>query len=316
MSDQRCRLSNYDYSIVRPYMVTLKMHPKAAPLSVLDPASRLGLRHTPLTKPFVSIITTRLARYFKQTISVTRFVLMPNHIHLIIYLNPTDQTPKPNLIVVVEKLICFLTQAYHRIMGETDFAPIDPSWDDSISFTPQAYQRMRAYIDENPRRALLRRASQFCKCRTYRAKDGQRWWYYGDLNLVKRPTILPVECSRKIRPLSPLWEQWRTCAQKIRAGCAGVGTFMSPCEKQVMETILEAGGALIILLPQGISPYWHPGAEMESLCAQGRVLYLTPFAFEAAQPSTATLYQRCHQGGGLKEMMVRLAHNITAPPRA
>jgi hypothetical protein len=90
---------------------------------------------------------------------------------------------------------------------------------------------------------------------------------------------------------------------------------MSPCEKAVQTTILQNGGSLIILLPQGISPYWHPSAEMETLCAQGRILYLTPFAFNPAQASPSELYKRCHTGGGLKEVIAKIACNISSPPR-
>jgi hypothetical protein len=240
---------------------------------------------------------------------------MPNHIHLLIYLNKLPTAKRTNLIIVVEKCIAFLTEAYHQIYGPTDFQPLNPSWDDAIAFTPEATRRMRQYIDENPFRAHRRQTSDFCKYRTYQAKDGTQWWYYGNLALVKLPTILAVECSRKISPGSPLWNEWQKTAASLTASGAGIGTFMSPCEKAVQSTILQNGCSLIVLLPQGISPYWHPGAEMEALCAQGRILYLTPFAFESAQASASELYKRCHAGGGLKEIMAKIACNIPPPPR-
>lgn len=315
MQDKRYRLSGYDYSRARAYMVTLKMHPQAKPLSVLAPTTKLGLTYTPLTAPFTEVIVKRLVSYFQGGISVRRFVLMPNHIHILFYLNKIPNKRRTNLIIVVEKCIKFLTEAYHQIYGPTTFQPLNPSWDDSIAFTAEAARRMRRYIDENPFRAHLRQHSDFCSCRTYRAKDGQQWWYYGNFSLVKLPTILAVECSRKILPNTPLWEKWLAVASSLTSASAGIGTFMSPCEKAVQDAILQSGGSLIILLPQGISPYWHPSAEMETLCAQGRVLYLTPFPYEAAQPPACVLYQRCHAGGGLKEVMAKIACNIPSPPR-
>ena len=315
MQDKRYRLSGYDYSKARGYMVTLKMHPQAEPLSVLAPNTKLGIQYTPLTAPFTEVLTKRLPAYFRGGISVRRFILMPNHIHVLIYLNKLPAAKRTNLIIVVEKCIKFLTEAYHQVHGATSFPPINPSWDDSIAFTPEATRRMRQYIDDNPFRAHLRKTSDFCKCRVYRAKDGQQWWYYGNLSLVKLPTILAVECSRKITPGSTLWHAWEKVAASLTSSGAGIGTFMSSCEKAVQATILRNGGSLIILLPQGISSYWHPSAEMDTLCAQGRVLYLTPFAFEAAQPPVSVLYKRCHTGGGLKEIMAKVACNIPSPPR-
>jgi hypothetical protein len=315
MQNKRYRLSGYDYSTARAYMVTLKMHPQAAPLSVLAPTTKLGITYTSLTAPFTEVITKRLVAYFRGGVSVRRFILMPNHIHILFYLNKCSDKRATNLIIVAEKCITFLTEAYHQIHGPTSFRPINTSWDDSIAFTPEAARRMRKYIDDNPFRTHLRQHSDFCKCRTYHAKDGRQWWYYGNLSLVKLPTILAVECSRKILPDTPLWETWLETASTLSTTGAGIGTFMSPCEKAVQNTILQNGGSLIILLPQGISSYWHPSAEMETLCTQGRILYLTPFAFEAAQPPASVLYQRCHAGGGLKELMSQLACNIISPPR-
>lgn len=315
MSEQRYRLSNYNYSKARSYMVTLKMHPSAAPLTILDPNKKGGLRYTALTQPFISVITKRLPDYFHQTIAVNRFVLMPNHLHLLIHIHRVTAQHQSNLIRVVEKLIGFLNEAYREVYKETSFVPLQASWDDFIAFTREAEIRMRRYIQQNPQRALLRSTSTYCKRRSYLAKDGRKWWLYGNFDLVKSPTILAVECSRKILPATPLWNAWRDAAKRITTGCAAIGTFMSPCEKMTQEVILQAGGSLIILLPEGISSYWHPGEAMEQYCAQGRVLYLTPFEHENARPSAAVLYARCHANGGLKEMLSRLACNTQSPPR-
>jgi hypothetical protein len=240
---------------------------------------------------------------------------MPNHIHLLIYIHHVKDGRQANLIRVVEKLISFLIDAYHTTHGATTFPPVQASWDDAIAFTREAERRMRRYIEQNPQRALLRHASNYCKYKTYLSKEGKRWWYYGNLDLVKLPTILSVECSRKISLHSPLWERWRNAAKRITTGCAAIGTFMSPCEKMVQEVILQAGGSLIVLLPEGISPYWHPGEVLEAYCAQGRMLYLTPFEYEPARPTAGTLYQRCHEKDGLKALMQRLACNTSSPPR-
>lgn len=233
MQDKRYRLSGYKYTKARAYMVTLKMHPQAEPLSVLAPDTKLGITYTPLTAPFADVITQRLPHYFKGGISVRRFILMPNHIHLLIYINKLPIDRRANFIIVAEKCIRFLTETYHQIHGPTDFPPLNPFWDDAIAFTPEATRRMRKYIDENPFRAHRRKTSDYCKLHTYRAKDGTQWWYYGNLALVKLPIILAVECSRKITPATPLWQAWQTTAATITSSGAGIGTFMSPCEKAV-----------------------------------------------------------------------------------
>lgn len=297
-------------------MVTLKMHSRARPLSRLAPTTKLGLSYTELTNPFVAVITKRLRSYFHETIQIMRFVIMPNHLHLLIWIKPVPVNRRANLTVVVRKLIDFLTEAYRLKVGEPDFYPIQSEWYDTILFTNESYRRSIRYIEQNPRRANLRKASSFCRLHTYRAKDGRRWWYYGNFQLLKRPSILAVECSRKIQADTPLWQEWEQIAQRVNPDSAGIGTFMSPCEKMVREVILGAGGSLIVLLPQGMTPHWHPGEELEKLCTEGRILFLTPFEATAARPTAATLYQRCHDGGELKELMNKVACNFKSPPRA
>lgn len=315
MEERNYRLKGYNYSKSRFYMVTLKMHPRAAAISELDAGCRRGLRYTDFTEPFTAVILKRLPAYFHGTIQVMRFVIMPNHLHLVIWIKPVAVAQRANLTVVVAKLIDFLNEAYVLCAGGCDFSPVLPEWYDTICFTNESYRRSLRYIDQNPERALLRRGSGFCRLQAYRAKDGRIWRYYGNFHLLKSPGILAVECSRKIPPGSTLWRAWEEVARRVNPGAAGIGTFMSPCEKRVRELILEAGGGLITLLPQGITPQWHPGEALERLCAEGRVLFLTPFEAAAARPTAAELYQRCHAGGLLKELMAQVACNFKPPPR-
>jgi REP element-mobilizing transposase RayT len=317
MSLQGYRLKGYNYATARGYMVTLKMHPQAEPLVELDASRKQAYRFTRLTRPFMDAITQRLPAYFHQHVKVEQYALMPNHLHLFIRLLACEDRAPINLIHVVHQLQRFLKEAYQTTTGDTTCAsPIQSQWHDSIAFDKAAVQRLKAYIRNNPKRALQRQTSHFCTYQTGHAKDGTLWRYYGNRALLESPTILPVECSRQIKPETPLWERWQNVARYISIGGAGIGTFMSPCEQMVRETILEAGGALIILLPEGIDGYWHPSERYEHLCAEGRLLFLTPFEPQGKRLDKATLYQRCHLGGGLKELMHKLARNIKPPPRA
>jgi hypothetical protein len=54
-----------------------------------------------------------------------------------------------------------------------------------------------------------------------------------------------------------------------------------------------------IVMPDHLHLLFHlrdTGAR-EALCADGRMLYLSLYAPEAAQPDNATLYRRCHEMG-------------------
>ena len=62
---------------------------------------------------------------------------------------------------------------------------------------------------------------------------------------------------------------------------------------------VEAGGALIVLLPEGFSARSHPPRSKEALCAKGRMLFLSLWEPTAAKPDNATLYRRCHEMGDI-----------------
>lgn len=296
-------------------MVTLKMHPQAAPLSTLAPTRKQKLAYTQLTRPFIDVLTHRLSTYFHGKVHISRFIIMPNHLHVLIWLKPLPNKQSLNLIQVVDQLIRFLTEAYTLRMGASAFQPIDPHWHDTILFTEEARMRALNYIDRNPVRACVRQKKGYCSRHSFHAKDGTLWYFYGNRELLLLPSILAVDCSRKILPGTPLWETWRESARLITPDCAGIGTFMSPCEKMVREEILAAGGSLIIMLPEGITPYWHPGEVLEKHCAEGRILFLTPFEAARGRIPAKELAIRCHPGGGLKEAMAKIACNLTAPPR-
>ena len=61
--------------------------------------------------------------------------------------------------------------------------------------------------------------------------------------------------------------------------------------------IFKAGGALIVLFPEGFGPRWHPTRNKEALCAKGRMLFLSLLEPQAARPDNATRYRRCHEMG-------------------
>ena len=90
-----------------------------------------------------------------------------------------------------------------------------------------------------------------------------------------------------------------TRAERTGPGGAGIGTFMSPCEKECGNAIFKAGGSLIVLSPEGFAERWHPARSKEALCAEGRMLFLSLYEAQASKLDNATLYRRCHEMGDL-----------------
>ena len=156
------------------------------------------------------------------------------------------------------------------------------------------------YIEENPKRAWRRRQNRRYFS-TVRKVDfaGREWYAYGNTDLLELPVIEPFKCSRKWAKDGKEWNAALEKAGRIGPAGAGVGTFMSPCEKECGNAIFKAGGAIIVLYPEGFHERWHPTRNKEALCAAGRMLFLSLYEASAAKPDNATLYRRCHEMGDL-----------------
>ena len=172
------------------------------------------------------------------------------------------------------------------------------AWHDWIVKADGQLTAFTRYIRENPRRAWLRRENRRFFTQVRRVSfAGREWFAYGNAALLELPVIEPFRCSRKWAEDGEEWREAVGRAARIGPGGAGAGTFMSPCEKLCGNEIFKAGGALIVLSPEGFGPRWHPTRNKEALCAKGHMLFLSLWEPQTARPDNATLYRRCHEMG-------------------
>lgn len=207
----------------------------------------------------------------------------------------------PFIPLRLEAIVGMLMQAlegrYAEVTGRREEV-FEASWHDWIVMAEGQLSAFTRYIRENPRRAWLRRENRRFFTQVRRVSfAGREWFAYGNAALLELPVIEPFRCSRKWTEDGDEWREAVGRAARIGPGGAGAGTFMSPCEKLCGNQIFKAGGALIVLSPEGFGPRWHPTRNKEALCAKGRMLFLSLWEPQAARPDNATLYRRCHEMG-------------------
>ena len=132
-----------------------------------------------------------------------------------------------------------------------------------------------------------------------RALAEEYWRAYGNLAILDLPVLVAVKGHRATKAGSQEWEAMVEACVRIGPGGAGVGTFMSPLEKECGNAIARAGGKWVVLSPEGFHARWHPPREKERFCAEGRMLFLTLYAPLDRLPTKAELYRRCHDMGDL-----------------
>ena len=286
------RMPGFDYKRPFFYMVTLK---RAAGCSLaFGHLSERGVELPAVGAAFEAVIQRFHEKWFCIE-PIRYFVIMPDHLHLIIKLRG-DVEKRLSLAVVVRQLVKTLARS---VIGERDAAELFAfEWHDWIVKQEGQLAAFMRYIRENPARALTRHLNRpfFTTVRQV-SFAGRMWQAYGNLALLKLPVITPFRCSRRWAEGGPEWREALTLAERIGPGGAGVGTFMSPCEKACGNAIFKAGGSLILLYPEGFGERWHPTRNKEALCAKGRMLCLTLWETSPAKLDNATLYIRCHEMG-------------------
>ena len=175
-----------------------------------------------------------------------------------------------------------------------------PDWHDWIVKKDGQLAGFTRYIRENAERAWLRKQNaRFFGTVRKVTFLGREWFAYGNLAILDLPVLLAVKGHRATKAGTPEWEAMVEACERIGPGGAGVGTFMSPLEKDCGNAIARAGGKWVVLSPEGFHARWHPPREKERFCAEGRMLFLSLYAPLDRLPTKAELYRRCHDMGNL-----------------
>ena len=310
------RLFNFDYKTPYFYMVTLKRLAGIADFSKIGDDGKLA--KNAITLAFEKVIEGFHLKW-RCIEPISPYVIMPDHLHLMIKIKPTPD--RVALGVIVSQLSKALRAAYWATLGEAAemrYPVVAPregcascasaqehakprdvfsrEWHDWIVKRRGQLAAFRRYIRENAERAALRRRNARFFGAVRRVEFlGREWFAYGNLEILDLPVLFPMKGHRTTVQDSPEWDALVAAASRIGPGGAGVSTFMSPLEKACGNAIAKAGGKWVVLSPEGFGPRWHPPREKERFCAQGRMLFLSLYEAGTRKPTRKMLYERCHE---------------------
>ena len=272
------------------------------------------------TRAFAKVIRG-FAKTWRGIAPIECFIVMPDHLHLLLKIEDTpDRFPLGSYVV---HLVRALGSAFWAAGGReggpgtappySDASPsesgqavtgpprppvFETDWHDWIVRERGQLAAVTRYIRENPRRAWLRRENRRFFTRPGKLSfAGREWFSYGNPALLELPVLEPFRCSRSWSEDGPEWREALARAERIGPGGAGVGTFLSPCEKACGNAIFRADGAFVVLSPEGFPDRWHPPRAKEKLCAEGRMLFLSLWPPQSTRLDNATLHRRCHEMG-------------------
>lgn len=206
--------------------------------------------------------------------------------------------------------------AYYSTRPLIERPLFDDDYDDTICMDEEHLARMKAYVEDNPRRAILRRLyPQFFERCMHITIAGRDYAAFGNLFLLNWIRKEQVFCHRRAR-LSQLNDEERqrfgyltrmtpdaeqryetripyTDTQAFRhqgnahylSAMAGATVLVTPGisegEKRIKNMALERGLPLIHLQKEPIGPYWKPELQRFEACTAGRLLIIAPWDLSA-----------------------------------
>ena len=138
------RLKGYDYSTPGAYFVTVCTYNKQCILS--DIVVGEGFNALPQNKltPIGSEVEKAI-QYINNNydrICIDKYIIMPNHIHLIVILNDSEGHGSPPLPSLIGRLKSYTTQKYGKILWQRSFH-------DHVVRNQDDYLKIWEYIDTN-----------------------------------------------------------------------------------------------------------------------------------------------------------------------
>ena len=137
------RLKNYDYASAGAYFITICTHNKEYVLSKI-----VGEGFHPLPKNILSEIgkdVEKAIHYINNNyagVVISKYVIMPNHIHLIVELNVSGGRGNPPLQNIIGQLKSYTTKKYGHQLWQRSFH-------DHIIRDRYDYDKIWEYIDTN-----------------------------------------------------------------------------------------------------------------------------------------------------------------------
>ena len=153
----------------------------------------------------------------------------------------------------------------------------EKGYNDRILHNYHTLARWKAYLQDNPRRLLVKREHpDFFRVQRNVQYAGMTFSAIGNRFLLDHPQKVQVQCSRRITD-----EALAALTSQMLAMGAGGAVFVSPCiskgEKTIMRAVFDAGYPVVFLQENGITDLAKPGGRRFDACARGQMLILAPW---------------------------------------
>lgn len=283
----------HDYRAPGFYHLTATVHPGSAPLSIITsppPETEIsGMiipTHTPLGEKIKSEILS-ISRFHPE-MRILRFVIMPDHLHIVLHV---QKRLRRKLGSELAGFFGACSKHNTSFASLTEFKTLFQPFHDQILFDSNQVDRAIKYVEDNPRRLLLKRKNpDLFRRYLHLVISDHEYAAYGNIFLLKEIYLLPIRIHRRWTD-TQVNEYTKKCLSEIEQGAVPISPFIHPAEKAIMNKAIETGARIIKLSDQGFEARFKPKGRDFDLCSEGRLLLLAPWPANYGRKSTAGYHE-------------------------
>lgn len=206
-------------------------------------------------------------------IQVIQYKIMPDHVHLIIEVTERLENKVGNEIGAFKTGIA---NNWRKIKSNPDAQVFTDNYNDKILFSFRSLKDVIEYVKSNPYRLAVRqhRPDFFVSNRIVEIGE-RKMLAYGNLFLFRNPFMSSLVVHR-----ADTQKVFDDKLEKCRYHTLNNGVIVSPFiaarEKEIRDCVIKSGGRIILISAEGFGGRKKPYKMLFDLCAEGRLLILTP----------------------------------------
>lgn len=193
-----------------------------------------------------------------------------------------------------------LSSAELRVIGARR-GLFEAGYNDKILLRDGQLENWKAYLDDNPRRLLIKRKNPhlFTVIRNMRVA-GKECQVVGNSFLLDVPDKVAVIVHRRYTEMeiTRLREEWLACGER---GGVLVSAAISPDEKEVLREAMNLEYRIILLRENGFPELYKPSGESFYACSEGRLLQVSPWGYHTEKKTISR--EQCLELNAMAEMI-------------
>lgn len=218
---------------------------------------------------------------FYPMVDVWKVCIMPDHIHMILRINH-DMPDGKHLGIIMAGFKSGCNNAYWRIFNITGFPRkglFEEGYNDKILMNEGQLDKWKAYLDDNPRRLIIKRQNpQLFTVIHHMEIAGRKCQVVGNQFLLNIPDKEAVIVHRRYteEEYAQLCGQWLACGER---GGVLVSAAIAKREKEVLREAMNRGYRIILLRENGFPKLYKPSGESFNACSEGLLLQISPWEY-------------------------------------